>query len=269
MPDLRHPGDLGTESHVVTSNNLHGGPGGVTHRVQAPSPRVKARIAGALWLIVIVTGGFAVLARSALIVRTDAAATASNILAFETRFRLAFVADLIGSACYLWVTLLLYELLKPVSRTVSLAGASFGLVGVAVGTAISLNYLAPILLLQGTQPLSAFDTSQLRAEALVFLRLHREGYNVGMVFFGVQIVTIGYLIARSRLVPRFLGMMLVIGGSGYVAGSFANFLLLPFAPQLSQFVLLAAFIGEGSLTLWLLMRGVDVQRMDEQLARVS
>lgn len=230
------------------------------HLVKKPSSRAKARIAGALWLIVIVTGGFAVLTRSALIVRADAAATASNILAFETRFRLAFVADLIGSACYLWVTLLLYELLKPVSRTVSLAGACFGLTGVAVGTVISVNYLAPILLLQATQPLSAFDASQLRAEALVFLRLHREGYNVAMVFFGVQIVTIGYLLARSNIVPRLLSMMLIIGGSGYVAGSFANFLLLPFAPQLSRYVLLAAFIGEGSLTLWLLMRGIDVHR---------
>jgi hypothetical protein len=72
---------------------------------------MKARIAGALWLVVIVTGGFAVLTRSALLVRDDAGATASNILAFETRFRLAFVADLIGGACYLGVTLLLYELL--------------------------------------------------------------------------------------------------------------------------------------------------------------
>ncbi len=240
----------------------------MTGRVHEPS-RVKARIAGALWLIVIVTGGFAVLTRSALIVRNDAAATASNILAFETRFRLAFVADLIGAACYVGVTILLYELLKPVSRTVSLAGACFGLTGVAVGTAISLNYVAPVLLLRGAQPLSAFETNQLQAEALVFLRLYREGYNVGMVFFGVQIVTIGYLIVRSTLVPRLLGMILVIGGSGYVANSFANFLLLPFAPQLSQFVLAATFIGEGSLTLWLLIRGVDVRRMEEQPARAS
>jgi hypothetical protein len=241
----------------------------VTSRVHELSHRMKARIAGALWLVVIVTGGFAVLTRSALLVRDDAGATASNILAFETRFRLAFVADLIGGACYLGVTLLLYELLKPVSRTISLTGAYFGLVGVAVGISISLNYLAPVLLLGDAQPLIAFTNSQLQADALVFLRLYREGYRTGMVFFGVQIVTIGYLILRSSVVPRLLGMMLVIGGSSYVAGSFANFLLLPFRAQLGQFVFVAAAVGEGALALWLLMRGVDVQRTAEQPAQVS
>jgi len=240
----------------------------VTSRVPESS-RVMARVAGALWLIVIVTGGFAVITRSALIVRDDAALTAANILAFETRFRLAFVADLIGGACYVGVTVLLYELFKPVSQVVCLAGAAFGLAGVAVGAAISLNYLAPVLLLRDGQPLSAFETSQLQEQALVFVRLYREGYRIGMVFFGVQIVTIGSLIVRSILVPRLLGVMLVIGGSGYVVGAFANFLSLPFAPQLSQFVLVAAFIGEGSLTLWLLMRGIDVRQMDKQPARVS
>lgn len=86
-----------------------------------------------------------------------------------------------------------------------------------------------------------------------------------MMFFGVQIVTIGYLIVRSALAPRLLGLMLVLGGAGYAANSFANFLVLPFARQLSQFALAAAFIGEGSLTLWLLIRGIHAQRLDERL----
>jgi enamine deaminase RidA (YjgF/YER057c/UK114 family) len=113
-------------------------------------------------------------ARQALRNVKTAVEAASNILAFETRFRLAFVADLIGGACYVGVTVLLY-----------------------VGTALSLNYLAPVLLLRGAQPLSAFETNQLQAEALIFFRLYRERYNVGMVFFGVQIVTIGYVIVQS------------------------------------------------------------------------
>lgn len=111
------------------------------------SSGMKSRIAGALWLIVIVTGGFAVLTRSALVIRSDAATTVSNILAFETRFRLAFVAELIGGACYVGVTILLYELLEPVNRTVALTAACFGLAGVAVGAAMFLNFLAPVLLL--------------------------------------------------------------------------------------------------------------------------
>ena len=96
--------------------------------------------------------------------------------------------------------------------------------------------MAPVLLLRDAQPLIALTSSQLQAEALVFLRLYREGYRLGMVFFGVQIVTIGYLILRSSVVPRLLGMMLVIGGSSYVVGAFANLLLLPFRAQIGQFV---------------------------------
>ena len=236
-------------------------------RLQEPSPRVRAGIAGALWLIVIVAGGFAVFTRTALIVRDDAALTAANMLAFEGRLRLAFVAELIGAACYLGVTVLLYDLLKPASQIVSLTGAFFGLTGVAIGAAASLNYLAPVLLLQGAQPLAAFTTDQLQAEALIFLRLHREGSNAGIVFFGVQIATIGYLILRSGLVPRLLGVILLIGGSVYVAGAFANFLLLPFRAQLAQFVALVVLLGEGSLALWLLTRGVDTQRTKELQTR--
>jgi hypothetical protein len=141
----------------------------MTGGVYELSPRAKARIAGAFWLAVIVAGGFAVLNRSALIVRDDAAATALNIVAFETRFRRAFVADLIGGAFYLVVTVLMYELLKPASRTISLAGAFCGLAGVAIGTVVSLNYLAAVLLLQGAESRLAFTTSQLQAEAMVFL----------------------------------------------------------------------------------------------------
>jgi hypothetical protein len=230
--------------------------------------RGKARIAGALWVAVIVAGGFAVMMRSAMIVSDDAAATAFNILASETRFRLAFVADVIGGACYVGVTLLLYELLKPVSRTVSLTAACFGIVGVAVGTLVSLNYLAAVLVLQGAEPLAAFTNSQLQAEALIFLRLYREGYRLGMVFFGAQIVAIGYLILRSSVVPRVLGAMLVLGGASYVVGAFANFLVMPFLAQMGQMVFVAAAIGEGALALWLLIRGVEALRTEEQQAGI-
>jgi hypothetical protein len=89
-----------------------------------------------------------------------------------------------------------------------------------------------------------------------------------MVFFRLQIVTIGYVILRSSIMPRLLGLMLVIGGSSYVVGAFANFLLLPFRAQLGPFVFLAAAVGEGALALWLLTRGVNVERLQKQPAGV-
>src|SRR5437879_1342393 len=110
-------------------------------RIAEASPSLKARIAGGLWLMVIIAGMTAFVIRSPLIVSGDAAATATNILASESLFRLGFTADLIAGACYMGVTVLLYRLLKPVSRSLSLLAAFFGLAGVAIGSATSLTNL--------------------------------------------------------------------------------------------------------------------------------
>jgi len=219
--------------------------------------RMKARVAGSLWLVVIAGGMAGFLPRSRLIVRGDAAATAANILAFESVFRLAFAADLIAGVCYLGVTVLLYELLKPVSRTLSLLAASFGLAGVAIGAASSLHSLAPLLQLGRAADLTAFSAGQLQAQALLSLRMYEQGFSVSMVFFGVQCVTIGFLIVRSTILPRILGWLLAIGGSSYVISSFANFLSPPLGAWLSPWIAPAAIVGEGSLCLWLLAKGVN------------
>jgi hypothetical protein len=228
------------------------------------SPQVKARMAGVLWLMVIAAGVSAFVIRSPLIVRGDAAATATNILASESLFRLSFAADLIAGVCYMGVTVLLYGFLKPVSRSLSLLAAFFGLAGVAIGTATSLTNLATLVLLGGGQYSSAFTTSQLQSMALMSLRLYVQGFNLAMVFFGFQCLLIGCLIVRSIFLPRILGVLLAIGGSSYVISSFATFLSPAFGARLTPFIVPAALLGEGSLTLWLLVKGVNVQRWQEQ-----
>src|SRR6267143_4791865 len=199
----------------------------MTEWIAEASPHFKARIAGGLWLMVIVTGMTAFVIRSPLIVRGDAAATASNILASESLFRFGFAADLIAGVCYLGVTVLLYRLLKPVSRSLSLLAAFFGLAGVAIGSAISLTNLAALILLGDGQNLSAFTTSQLQTMALMSLKLYVQGFNITMVFFGFQCFLIGCLIVRSTFLPRILGVLLAIGGSSYVISSSATFLRRP------------------------------------------
>ena len=158
----------------------------MTERIAEASPRLKARIAGGLWLMVIIASLSAFLIRSPLIVRGDAAATATNILASESLFRLGFAADLVAGVCYMGVTVLLYGLLKPVSSSVSLLAAFFGLAGVAIRSATSLNDLATLGLLGSGQYSSAFATSQLQALALMSLRLSAQGFNLAMVFFGLR-----------------------------------------------------------------------------------
>ena len=238
-------------------------------RIAKASPRFQARMAGGLWLMVIATGMFAFLAGATLIVRNDAVATATNILAAERIYRLAFVADLIAGACYMGVTVLLYGLLKPVNRSVSLLAAFFGLGGIAIGAASSLVRLAPLVFLRSDQYLSTFTTNQLQAMALVSLRLYEQAFLIAMVFFGLQCVLVGCLIVRSTFLPRILGVLLALGGSSYVISSSASFLAPAFGARLAPFIIPAAILGEGSLTLWLLLMGVNAQRWNEQASAAT
>src|SRR6267143_4104 len=222
----------------------------MTAHFKEESPVVQARIAGACWLLCILAGVAGFIAAGPLIVANDAAATAANILAKESLYRLGFAFDLISGSSYLVTTVFLYYVLRPVRRSLSLLAAFFGLAGVAIGGVAWVSRLALLVLLHGNQYLSAFTTSQLQAMALVALKLQLQVFSIGMVFFGVQCISIGYLVARSTFLPRILGVLLGIGGTCYVIASFANF-LLPLGARLVLFVMPVALIGEGSLTLWL------------------
>jgi hypothetical protein len=235
----------------------------------AEAPRLKARIAGGLWLAVIVAGMTAFLIRSPLIVRSDAAATAANILASESLFRFSFVADLVASLCYMGVSVFLYGLLKPVSRSVSLLAAFSGLAGIMIGSATSLNDLATLNLLQNAQYSAAFTTTQLQTMALMSLRISALGFSLAMVFFGFQCFLMGSLITRSTFLPRILGVLLAIGGLSYVISSVATFLSPELGARLTPFIIPAALLGEGSLTFWLIIKGVNVQRWKEQASRAG
>lgn len=216
---------------------------------------MKNRIAGVLWLIVIIAGGWALMVASAMIVHGDAAATASNILASERSYRFAFVANLIAGACYMGVTVILYDLLKPVNKTLSALAAAFGVAGVGVGGASAVTHFASLVVLGPSAYAAAFTPSQLQALAYMSLRLQTEITSASMVFFGIQCVSIGYLIVRSTFIPRTLGMLLAIGGLSYVTASFASFLAPEFGGRLALYILPTGFLGEGSLCVWLIVTG--------------
>lgn len=221
------------------------------------SAKLRARVAGVLYLLTIAAGVFAeVFVRGALVVRDDAAATAANILTHEVWYRSGLAADLIMLACYLGVTLLLYVLLKPAGAHLSRLAALFSSVGVSVLAANSLHHVAPLLLLGPAPTLGAFDTQQLQALAHLSLRMHARGYHVSGVFFGAYCALLGHLIFRSGFLPRALGVLLAAGGVSYLTHSFALFLSPPFAARLPDVMLLGG-VAELSLALWLLAAGVN------------
>ena len=230
-------------------------------RIAEASPRFKARIAGVFYLLTILTRMFVEISvRNRLVVSDDAAATASNILAHESLWRLGFAADIIAFASYVALTALLYELFKPVNRSLSLVAAFFSLVACVVQAISSLFHLAPLVLLGGAPYLRVFTVEQLQALALVFLRLRAAAYhNIGLVFFGLYLLLAGILILRSTFLPRILGVLMVLAGLSYVP-----FLSPPLARSLQPYILVFPGVGQMSLTLWLLVMGVNVQRWKEQ-----
>ncbi len=224
------------------------------------SLRVKARLAGVCQLLEAVTAGFGqVIVLDRLVISGDAAATAANILGHERLVWLGYASSLIGVAFHIAWALLLYELLKPVNRSLSLLAAFVILVGSAIQATTGLFYLAPLLILQGSSSLSAFAPLQLQALMLVFLKLNAYAFDIYLVFFGFWCILIGYLIFRSTFLPRMLGVLLAISGLGWV-----TYLMPPLARQLWPFIAAASALGEIPLELWLIVMAVNVQGWKEQ-----
>ena len=233
----------------------------LTDRLGEASPRLKARMAGAFQLLEALTAAFGqVIVLDRLVVAGNAAATAANILGHERLFWLGYASSLIGVAFHIAWALLMYVLLKPVNRTLSLLAAFVILVGCAMQALTSFFYLAPLVILHGGSSLSAFTAEQWQALALMFLKLNAYAFNIDLVFFGLWCVLTGYLIFRSTFLPRILGVLLAISGLGFV-----TYLYPPLAYHLFiPYIATASALGEIPLELWLIVMGVNVQRWKEQ-----
>lgn len=237
-----------------------------TSRRTSLSPCAKARIAGVLYLIPFL--GFAEAVRENVISDGDPAATAANIVAHETLFRMAFAADLIGLVCYITVTLILYDLLKPVNRSLALLAAFFSVAASTIQSVILLTHIAPLFFLGGDRYLTAFTAQQLQVLAYVSLELHGVGYNIDLVFFGIFCILIGYLMFASTFLPRIIGALMVFAGLSYLVNSFAHFLSPAFADRMYPYILFPAF-GEVALALWLVVMGVNGEKWTKMATRAA
>jgi hypothetical protein len=226
------------------------------------SQRRVARVAGVLYLVIIVTGIFAeFFIRQSLKVPGDATATATNIMASEGLFRVGIAADLIMILSDVALALAFYVLLKPVSQPLSLLAALFRLGQATILGINLLNLFFALQLLSGADYLTAFSADQLHTMALVFLNAHSTGYSLAMVLFALSLLVLGYLVFKSGYIPKILGILLIVASVGYLIDSFASFLLPNYKAYETIFVLvvfLPAFIGELAMCLWLLIKGVRV-----------
>ena len=233
-------------------------------RTVESSPQLYARIGGALYLVIIVIGLFGeMFVRDKLIVSGDATATAKNILASESLWRFHIAAELFLLICAIVLLMILFVLLRPVSRELTLLAVLFNLVSIGLEAATTMYLIIALFPLGSAGYLKVFSSEQLYAMASLTLKSHGYGFGVSLLFFGCFCVVIGRVIYKSGFLPRTIGVLMQIAGLCYLTDSFALILNPSFANRLFPAILLPAFVGEVSLCLWLLFKGVNVQRWKE------
>jgi len=223
------------------------------------NPIKTARIAGILYLTMIPLGFFGMYGHSNLILPGDTANTINNIIASGSLFRLSIMSALVVQIVNIFLVLVLYKLLKPVNRNYALLMVIFFLVSVPITMLNELNQFAALLLLSGADYLTVFKADQLHAQVMLFLDLHEHGIHISGMFWGFWLYPMGYLVFKSGFLPKFLGILLVIGFLGYLIDSVRFF----FFPSFDSIVLYT-FWGELLLPLWLLIKGVNVEQWEKR-----
>lgn len=228
------------------------------------SPQLYARIAGILYLVIILMGiGAEALVRNKLFVSGDANATANNIMHADFLWKMGITADLIMHICDLPVMIILYYLLKPVSKKLALLNLSFNLIQTAVLVLNKLNLLAALFFLGDAEYLKSFTPDQLHTLSYLSIKLHDFGFGIGLIFFGFVCLLEGYLIFRSVYFPKTIGVLMTVAGICYLTNSF----VLILAPQFSGIALLMpCLLAELSFSLWLIFKGVNLSIWKQKVA---
>ena len=225
----------------------------MTNRITDISLRQAAIIAGIGLLLMAILAPFAEFSvRQGLIVPGDATTTANNITANESLFRIAICIYLIVAILDVVVAWGLYVFLKPVNKSLSLLAAWFRIVYAGILTIMLVNFVVALQLLSGADYLSAFETNQVYAQAMLFLDAFDYGWTIGLAIFGLHLLLLGYLIFKlSGYIPKILGVLVIIAGLGYMIDSFGKLL----SPNYDANIALFTFIGEVLLILWLFIKG--------------
>jgi len=229
------------------------------------SVKKTARMTGLFYLAIFVANLFVfIFVSGSLNVAGDAAATAENIRTSESLYRSGVVSYLIVFLSEIGATILLYKLLAPVNKTVAMLMMTTRLMQAAVHAVNLINFIFPLILINGGDYLASFTAAQVDSLVLLFTDAHYYGVLVSEAFFAVSLFLLGYLVVKSELFPSILGIMLAIAGAGYVLDSFGIFLLPQQATLFANIMIAPAIIAELSFTLWLLIKGVRTSQPESR-----
>ena len=220
-----------------------------------PSTKNPGRVAGLLYILTSIPGVFAMMyVPSKLIVHANAAATAGNIAAHETLFRLGIAGQLISQTGFIFVALALYLLFKGVNRQHASLMVTLIVVSIPIAFLNELNSIAVLLLVRGADFLSIFGQPQRESLAMLFLNLHFEGLVIDEIFWGLWLLPLALLVYRSRFLPRFLGVWLALAGFAWVLLSLAGILSPQYYDNVFTYTQ-PAVLGELVFMFWLVIKG--------------
>jgi hypothetical protein len=220
------------------------------------------RFAGLLYVVTSIFGFFAMgYVPNKLIVHGDPTATAKNISASETLFRLGIASELIGMAGFIFVALALYELFKDVNQRQAALMVILIVVSIPIAFLNELNSMAALILVRGADFLSVFEKPQREALAMLFLNLHGRGLVFAELFWGLWLLPLSRLVYRSRFLPRFLGVWLALAGLAWVILCFTAILWPQYADKLNTYCQ-PAILGEIAFMLWLVIKGANPSQED-------
>jgi uncharacterized membrane protein len=227
-----------------------------------PSTQNPGRFAGLLYILTSIPGVFAMMyVPSKLIVHANAAATAGNIAAHKTLFRLGIAGQLISQAGFILVALALYRLLKVVNRQNASLMVTLIVVSIPIAFLNELNSIAALLLVRGADFLSIFEKPQRESLAMLFLNLHFEGLVIDEIFWGLWLLPLALLVYRSRFLPRFLGVWLALAGLAWVLLSLTGILSPQYYDNVFTYTQPAVF-GELVFMFWLVIKGAKPPALD-------
>lgn len=237
----------------------------MTKKNQNVSIKRTARVAGVLYLAIFVIYPLATMARSILVVPGDAALTAQNVAANESLFRWGMAGESAIFLIEIVLAAVLFGLLRPVSRSMSLAAAlARASEGVVMAATNLFTSILTLVVIGGAGYLTAFEPEQLDALALLFQNANDYVILIWGLFFALHLVLLGWLVYRSGFFPKIPGVLLMLAGIGYFAQSFGVIIAPNLSDMLSTVVLVLAIPGELVFALWLLIKGVDEDKWHER-----
>jgi hypothetical protein len=222
------------------------------------SPQIYARVGGILYLLIIVLGIFyEMIVRDSILVPGDSMATMASLKQNEFLWRLGIVAEFMSSVISIGLVLIMYRLTQLVNKDLAMLAAFFNLAGVTIQTVYIVQLVEALFPIGASSYLQVFTPEQLSAMISLSTKSHVFGFGIALLMFGPYFLITGYLIYKSNYLPKFIGVLYTISGMGYLVNSF----MLILAPQLSgivfMIIVLPVLVGEVSLALRLLMKGVN------------